>query len=160
MIDRREFHRLAQAALGGLLAGSALSCEQSPPPAANPAAPDGSGAGSGATGSGAAGTGAVAAAELHLCRGLNACQGQGGNGDNACAGQGSCATYEHHECGTQNACRGQGGCGAAVGSNDCRGQGGCAVPLMDHAWEQARAAFEERMSSQDKEFGAAPAVAD
>lgn len=155
MIDRREFNRLAQAALGGLLAGSVLACEQNAPPAGQPAGPGtqtGDAAGSDA--------GATAAAELHLCRGLNSCQGQGGSGENACAGQGSCATYEHHTCAGQNDCRGQGGCGATVASNDCRGQGGCAVPLMDHAWEQARTAFEERMSSQDKEFGEAPAAAE
>lgn len=156
MIDRREFNRLAQAALGGLLAGSVLACEQSPaPPAADPGPSSSSPPEGGDTS-----TDAVAATDLHLCRGLNACKGLGSGGENACAGQGNCATYEHHTCATQNDCRGQGGCGAAVGSNECRGQGGCAVPLMEHAWEQARAAFEERMSSQDKEFGAAPAAAE
>ena len=34
----------------------------------------------------------TAKAEVHACRGLNACKGQGAGGDNACAGQGACAT--------------------------------------------------------------------
>ena len=104
--------------------------------------------------------------EIHVCRGLNSCEGQGADVDldgdgkvdvNACAGQGACATAKHITCGGQNECRGQGGCGSTPGENDCKEQGHCHVPLMDSAWKKARARFEARMKKEKKEVGAPPA---
>jgi hypothetical protein len=72
----------------------------------------------------AAGTRALAqdkmadAKEKHVCKGHNACKGQGGcgSGDAGCAGK--------------NTCKGKGGCkvdGAqsCKGMNECKGKGGC-----------------------------------
>lgn len=95
----------------------------------------------------------------HVCRGLNACKGQGGGdtaGKNACAGQGDCATAKHHGCGPENECKGLGGCGANPAANECKGKGGCHVPLMDEAWEKVRKRFEDKMKETGKEFGKAP----
>jgi hypothetical protein len=141
--NRRDFNRLTVAAVGGLMAGL--------------------------------GQGALAAAddketkqekkEIHVCRGLNSCKGQGTSADldgdgkadmNACAGQGACATAKHITCGGENACKGQGGCGSAPGENSCKGQGHCHVPLVDGAWKKARARFEARMKAAKKEFGNPP----
>ncbi len=142
--SRRDFNRLTLAAVGGLMVGAA----QTPRPAL------------------AAATLPDAKKEVHVCRGLNACKGQGVavdlNGDgkpdqNACAGQGACATAKHVTCGGENDCKGQGGCGATPGENDCKGQGHCHVPLMDSAWKKARSRFEARMKKQQKEFGMPPA---
>ncbi|MBI1345776.1 hypothetical protein GC163_05760 [bacterium] len=154
-LDRRQFHQLALAALGGITAGAAVGCG-----GGGPATPD-------------AGTPAateVAANELtnaehillsepHVCRGLNTCKGLGRSKDNACAGQGTCASIADASCATQNDCKGQGGCGALPGMNECKGQGGCHIPLMDDAWTKARETFEAGMKKQSKEFGAAPAKA-
>lgn len=142
--NRRDFNRLTLAAVGGLLAGAAQTARSAP------------------ADSGKAG----AKKELHVCRGLNACKGQGtavdldGDGKpdpNACAGQGACATAKHITCGGENECKGQGGCGATPGENDCKGQGHCHVPLMDSAWKKARARFEARLKKDKKEFGTPPA---
>jgi hypothetical protein len=125
-IDRRDFHKLTAAALSGLAAGAVLGCggqTAAPPAAADPASDP---------------SRAVAAADVHLCRGLNECKGKGKGGDNACRGQGACATAKEHACGGQNECKGLGGCGENVGANACRGQGGCHVPLMEGAWETLR----------------------
>src|SRR5437773_1300248 len=103
-LTRREFHLLTSASLGGLMGGALVVAHSGCTPAA--------------------------AADLHVCRGLNQCRSD----KNACAGQGSCATYAAHVCSAKNDCQGQGGCGAAPGENKCRGKGGCAVPLADHAW--------------------------
>lgn len=108
------------------------------------------------TGADASGDEATAVAQ-HLCRGLNACKGQGQGGENDCAGQGNCATVALHTCGGQNECKGLGGCGSHPGENDCKGEGHCAVPLMQPAWEQLRAKFETQMGADGKEFGPAPA---
>ncbi len=70
--DRRQFNKLSSAALGGLLAGSVAGCT-----------PQG--------GQPMGGGSVAAAAEFHLCRGLNVCKGKGLDGKNDCAGQGSCA---------------------------------------------------------------------
>jgi len=59
---------------------------------------------------------AAADVELHACRGLNDCKGQGADKQNACAGQGSCASVKHG-CSGQNDCKHQGGCGEAPGMN-------------------------------------------
>jgi hypothetical protein len=161
-LNRRDFNRLSIAALSGALAGAVAGCGGSPdaPPAGSDGKPGGAevpmpvaartGAKSGANGN-------VTAAELHACRGLNACKGQGKSGANECAGQGDCASPATlHECAGQNACNGQGGCGEKPTQNSCKSQGLCKVPLMEEAWEKARKHFEETMNKSGKEFGAAP----
>jgi len=101
----------------------------------------------------------AAGGEVHACRGLNACKGQGVGGDNSCAGQGTCATASAHSCSGQNECKGQGGCDENPGSNACKGQGGCEVPIKKaDTWQKAREAFEARMKEAGKEVGAAPAA--
>ncbi len=129
-LSRREFNRLTSAALAGLTAGTWIGCSATTKEA-------------------------HAAADLHVCRGLNACKGQGADAKNACAGQGTCATVQHG-CAQQNDCKGQGGCGEVPGQNDCKTKGGCGVPLSGDMWKKARANFEDRMKQQNKEIGAAP----
>jgi hypothetical protein len=133
-VSRRDFNKLSAAAFGGMMAGTALGASRV-----------------------LAADEEEAKKEIHVCRGLNSCKGQGADGKNACAGQGNCATAKAHTCGGSNECKGQGGCGGKWGENACKGQGKCAVPLKDHAWKGARAKFEERMKKAGKEFGAAPA---
>ena len=101
----------------------------------------------------------VAKAEVHLCRGLNECKGQGKGGANACRGQGACATAKEHTCGGQNECKGLGGCGEKVGANDCKEMGGCQVPLMEDAWKTLRGRKEAEWTEKKLEAGAAPAKA-
>jgi len=126
-LNRREFHSLAAAAVGGAIAGSMAGCGKTPK--------KGEDGKPGADGK---------HAEMHLCKGLNTCKGKGRDGKNDCKGMGSCATYEHHECATHNKCKGQGGCGGKVGTNACEGKGGCSVPLMDAAWKDAKDAFDKK----------------
>jgi hypothetical protein len=153
-LDRREFHKLTAAALGGLVAGSLAGCQPADQGGATtpvaPTAAEGAAMGDAASGE--------PAADKHVCRGLNACKGQGADGQNSCAGQGSCATAAAHSCHGHNECKGQGGCGESAGSNSCKGQGECAVPLSDSTWTRVRAAFEARMKGEGKEVGAAPAA--
>jgi hypothetical protein len=137
-LDRRTFNKLTAAALGGMMTGAAAGCGGGGDVAEN-ANTDGD------------------TAEKHLCKGLNECKGQGGEGQNDCRGMGACATYEHHECASKNACKGQGGCGQEVGMNECKGEGGCEVPLMDAAWETVRKRMEEKWNKAGLEFGEAPA---
>lgn len=136
-LDRREFHRLTAAALGGIAAGSVLGCGggNSTPEAVR------------------------AASEVHLCRGLNECKGRGKGGDNACRGQGACATAKEHGCGGQNDCKWLGGCGTSVGANECKGKGGCHVPLMEDAWKTLREKREAEWKEKGLEMGAAPEAA-
>jgi len=146
-IDRRDFHKLTTAALGGLATGSLLGCK-----------PQG-----GAGGPAPVET-TVAKAEVHLCRGLNECKGQGKGGDNACRGQGNCATAKEHTCGGENECKGLGGCGEKVGANECKGHGGCHVPLMtdppgESAWDKLRKKKEAEWQEKKLEAGPAPAKA-
>lgn len=129
--NRRDFDKLALAALGGLLAGGVAGC--------------------------GGGGGAAAAAEIHACRGLNECKGQGQGGGNACAGQGACATAKPHACGGENDCKHQGGCGEKPGFNDCKGKGGCSVPMSGDMWKSARELFEKQRKDGGKTFGEAPA---
>jgi hypothetical protein len=131
--DRREFHRLSAAALSGLAAG-VVGCGKGTPPGGT----------------------TVAKADLHLCRGLNECKGQGKDGKNDCRGLGNCATAKEHSCGGQNDCKGLGGCGETVGANACKGHGGCQVPLMEGAWETLRKRKEGEWAEQKLEFGVAP----
>lgn len=138
---RRDFHKLAAAALGGMTLASSLG-------SALASSHDKEKAG---------------AKEMHVCRGLNSCKGNGGCGEapgkNECAGMGGCATVAKHGCSGQNSCKGTGGCGEAPGENACKGKGGCAVPLEESAWTKARARFEERMKKAGKKFGPAPKAA-
>jgi hypothetical protein len=129
-ISRRDFHKLTSAAFGGMMAGAIGGCTSATKEA-------------------------KAANDVHACRGLNDCKGQGADKKNACAGQGDCAIV-HHECAQQNACKHQGGCGEAPGFNDCKTKGGCAVPMKGNMWERARAHFEEQMKKDGKQFGASP----
>ena len=141
-LDRRDFHKLTTAALGGLAAGAMVGCGSGP----------------------AAGPGAevtpTRGPEIHLCRGLNDCKGLGKGGDNACRGQGACATAKEASCGGNNECKGLGGCGEKVGANECKGQGGCHIPLMEDAWETLRRKKEAEWSEKKLEFAAAPAKAE
>ena len=139
-MDRRDFHKLTTAALGGLAAGSLLGCGKKAPPAAGPAG----------------GEVTLAKADVHLCRGLNDCKGLGKGGKNDCRGQGTCATAKEHACGTLNDCKGLGGCGEEVGANSCKGKGGCHVPLMDDAWATLRKKKEAEWGEKKLEVGAAP----
>lgn len=147
-LNRRDFSKLSVAAFGGMLAGTAIGCSSG----GDDTAEKPEGTGSSTTDS----TEVAAAGEKHLCRGLNACKGQGADGKNDCAGQGTCATYEHHLCGGNNKCKGQGGCHNTVGTNECAGKGGCSVPLMEGAWEEMRANFEKERKEKDLPVGAAP----
>ena len=146
--DRRDFHRLTAAALGGLAAGQWLGCRR------QAAGPDGQPTASSASPEPSA---VAAAGELHLCRGLNDCKGLGADKQNECRGMGTCATVRHHTCGGQNDCKGLGGCGETVGANACKGQGGCAVPLMDSAWETLRRRLEAQWKEKNLPFHPAPA---
>ena len=125
-IDRRTFNQLTAAALGGIAAGSLAGCGGTKP---------------------AVGPATTAAADAHLCRGLNDCKGKGKGGDNACRGQGGCATAKEHACGGKNECKGLGGCGGSEGANDCKGKGGCHVPLMPNAWKK----LHDKLETQWKE---------
>ena len=145
-IDRRDFHKLTTAALGGIAAGAVLGCGGGQPAAGPPA-------------------GTAAAAELHLCRGLNDCKGLGKSKDNACRGQGTCATAKEHSCGGLNECKELGGCGETVGANDCKTKGGCHVPLMteppgESAWDKLRKKKEAEWTEKKLESGPAPAKAE
>ena len=133
-LSRRDFGKLTAAAFGGVLLGSMLVGRAAD--ADEKAAP--------ATG------------DKHVCRGLNACKGQGKGGGNSCAGQGNCATVEAHSCKGSNTCKGQGGCGEKPGANSCKGEGGCKVPLKEKTWKKARKAFEHKMKAAGKTIGEAP----
>lgn len=160
-LNRRDFHKLSAAALGGLMSGAMIGCsEEGAKPAAKPAAaPPKS---TTETEKSAAKGPAVAATSvaLHACRGLNECKGQGKDKKNACAGQGDCYTVTH-DCSGKNDCKLQGGCGGNDGLNDCKGKGGCGhFPISDKdTWKKAREAFEARMKQANKSVGAAPAPA-
>jgi hypothetical protein len=146
-LNRRDFHQLSLAALGGLAAGLVAGCGKSDPPQSTAAA-----AGE------AVDPEQLLLADPHVCRGLNTCKGKGSDGENDCAGRGACASpVARHECAGQNDCKGQGGCGSLPGQNACKGQGGCAVPLEGGMWDKARRAYEAAMKKAGKEFGPAPA---
>lgn len=147
-LNPREFARLTAAAISGLMAGTVLSgCGDAKTETAAPATTD------------TTNVSTADAAEMHACKGLNGCEGQGAGDHNTCAGQGGCASVMmHHECKGHNECKGQGGCGEMPGMNACKGQGGCAVPIKDEeAWKKAREKFEEDMKADGKEVGPAPA---
>lgn len=154
-MDRRDFHKLAAAALGGMVAGTTIGCRgsASAPAPTTTAATDPPGPVT------LTDQEQLILDEPHTCRGLNSCKGNGRGKDNACAGQGTCATMADHPCGSNNKCKGQGGCGELPGMNACEGKGGCHIPLMDDAWTTARSAFEAAMKKSGNAFGKAPAKA-
>ena len=131
--NRRDFHKLTMAALGGLVAGTAVGAEKKEESSDKPWF-----------------------REPHVCRGLNTCKNKGKGADNACAGQGHCATARAHTCHAKNDCKGQGGCGETAGENSCRGQGECAVPLRPNVWKKARKHYEAAWTKAGKKFGPAP----
>jgi len=166
-LSRRDFHRLATAAFGGVLVGAIAGCGEGDR-AAKSTKPDTSttptatkpadSAAQAATTKNTTVAGATLVA-LHACRGLNECKGQGKDHKNACAGQGSCFTVTH-ECSGQNDCKNQGGCGGTNGFNDCKGKGGCGhFPIENKIWKKARDKFESRMAEAKKKVGPAPAAA-
>jgi hypothetical protein len=139
-LHRRDFAKLAGAALSGLLAGAGLvSAEADEKPKMKDV------------------TKPLLLQEPHVCRGLNTCKGNGPDKKNDCAGMGACTTVKAHKCTGMNECAGQGGCGEKPGENKCKGMGDCAVPLSDKAWTKTRASFEAAMKKADKKFGPAPA---
>ena len=139
-MDRRDFQKLAMAALGGALAGASLvRADDKDKPKAKTADKS------------------VWLQEPHVCRGLNTCKNKGKSEKNDCAGQGTCATAEAHSCGGENGCRGLGGCGAEPAENACKGKGQCHVPPKDDSWKKARKRFEEALTKAEKKFGDAPA---
>lgn len=146
--DRREFHKLTAAALGGLMAGGLVGCGKSDPKKTDAAGKD--------KDKGKEVAENPLLSEPHACKGLNTCKGKGMGGENMCAGQGACATAKKHECKGMNECKGQGGCGEKVSQNACKGMGECAVPLKAETWKKARAKFEELMKQKGKEVGPAP----
>lgn len=131
---RRDFTKLAMAALGGVVAGTAALSQ-----AADQKKDEGPWLN-----------------EPHVCRGLNACEGRGVDKKNKCAGQGACATAKKHSCHGENDCKGQGGCGAKPGENACKGMGECSVPLSEDGWKKARTSFEAAMKKAGKKVGEAP----
>jgi hypothetical protein len=135
-LNRRDFQRLAAAAVGGLLAGASLTPM--------------------ALGADEKKKKNPLLSEPHVCRGLNTCKGKAADKENACAGQGACATAKAHLCHYKNECRGQGGCGAKPGENECKEKGECGVPLSSGAWKKARKRFEELMKAEGKKVGPAP----
>jgi hypothetical protein len=145
-LDRRDFHRLSAAALGGLAAGGLIGCSR----------PEGGPVMETAGKAEPASETQLVKADVHLCRGLNDCKSLGNGGKNECRGQGSCATVKEHSCGGQNDCKGLGGCGETVGKNDCKGQGGCHVPLMEGAWKTLRERKEGEWKEKNLPVGVAP----
>ena len=140
-MNRRDFTRLAAAALGGALAGARIAAAEDKkdekPKKKDVNKP-------------------LLLQEPHVCRGLNTCKGKGKGGKNDCAGMGQCATAKAHTCGGDNECAGLGGCGDTPGENKCNGKGDCHVPLSDKAWAKARKSYEAAMKKADKKFGDAP----
>lgn len=154
-LDRRDFHKLTLAALGGVLAGATAGCGGAAPPSGTAGVPT-------ITANANSSTALTDVEQFiidepHVCRGLNSCKGLGRTKENDCAGLGSCASIADASCGGNNDCKGQGGCGELPGMNSCKGKGACHIPLMDHAWDKARSAFEAAMKKSSKKFGAAPA---
>jgi hypothetical protein len=173
-LNRRDFHKLSAAALGGMIAGAVIGCGDGGSTSGNkasnsssPNAPKGTETANTALSDSAkadspkSGTKEVVAVAatvgMHACRGLNECKQQGKDKKNSCAGQGNCYTVAKHDCGGQNECKYQGGCGGKDGINECKGQGGCGhLPIAGGAWKKAREAFEGRMAKAGKKVGPAP----
>ena len=139
--NRREFQRLAAAALTGLVTGVGVGVAEDKKEEAKKKDV----------------TKPLLLQDPHVCRGLNAsCKGEVGGKKNDCAGMSNCATVKAHACHAMNDCAGQGGCGEHPGENKCKAMGECGVPLNTKAWEKARKSFEAAMKKADKKFGDAP----
>jgi hypothetical protein len=138
-LNRREFSKLAAAAVGGLLAGlSTARAEDEKPKKKDPKKP-------------------LLLQEPHICRGLNpSCKSEYKGKKNECAGMAYGPSIKAHSCKGMNDCAGEGGCGEHPGENKCKGMGDCAVPLSKTAWAKARKNFEAAMKKADKKFGDAP----
>jgi hypothetical protein len=139
-VHRRDFTKLAAAAMGGMLAGASRAQAQTEdaPKKKDPDKP-------------------LLLQEPHICRGLNpTCKGEIKGKKNECAGQAHDTTVAKHGCKGHNDCAGLGGCGEKPGENKCKGMGDCAVPLKDDAWAKARKNFETAMTKAGKTFGDAP----
>ncbi|MBI4556737.1 MAG: hypothetical protein HY706_04075 [Candidatus Hydrogenedentes bacterium] len=137
-VTRRDFSKLAAAALCGTLVGAtALAQEKKLDTSKIQVEPS------------------LLLEDPNVCRGINTCQGKG-KGDHACAGQSACATAKDHSCSGHNDCKGQGGCGGYPGQNTCKEKGHCAVPLSKDTWPIARKQFEHLMKDMGQKFGSAP----
>ena len=90
-MDRREFHQLTVAALGGVIAGTTIGCNPAPtaPPAKMTTTPSLPAAVPIAQVTLTPEMEALIMDEPHTCRGLNSCKGKGRSQDNECAGQGT-----------------------------------------------------------------------
>ena len=148
-LNRRDFTKLTMAALGGIVAGTAAGCAKEEAPSSS------AGATTPPAGDAADPAQHIMLSGKNVCRGLNICKNHKG-GNNECAGQGACHTVAQHDCGGSHECKGQAGCGDTPGTNTCKTEGGCAVPLMEHAWDKARADFEKAMTAAGKKFGDPP----
>jgi hypothetical protein len=176
-IYRRDFSRLSLAAFGGLVAGTAARVALAQDAKATPKGKSAAKDETESTDTKSEGKSddkkparktrkPAKKKEMHVCRGLNTCKGQGRSGENKCAGMGDCSTTAtDHTCASENQCKGQGGCAVRVGKmglNECANQGGGAVPLYfedtpkNSPWHMARARFEARMKRAGREFGPAP----
>ncbi len=131
-VNRRDFTKLTVAAMGGMVAGSLVGCGNGKSESEQPGGPH---------------PALAAFGDVHVCKGLNSCEGKGKGGKNKCAGQSECATTPNapHACGGKNACKNQGGCGDTVASNPTKDKTGCAVPLSKDSWENAYKKFEAAM---------------
>lgn len=162
-LNRRDFTRLTMAAMGGVVAGTAIGCGSKTEEKSGKTEAGKTEKTAKTAKTPGGGDDALAAfGDTHVCRGLNACKGKGkcAGEKNACAGTGNCATAEAHECGGQNKCKNQGGCDGKAAANECAGKGGCHVPLKPDAWKAVRAKFEAAFEKANgKKPGAAPAPA-
>lgn len=143
-LSRRDFQRLAAAAVGGMLAGVGTGIAQDKKEDKKDPKKEGF----------------PWLQEPHICRGLNpTCKGEIKGKKNECAGQAHFPTVKEHKCKGMNECAGEGGCGEKPGENACKGMGDCAVPMSDNTWAIARKNFEAAMKKAGKKFGDAPAKA-
>lgn len=167
-LTRRDFNKLAAAAFGGVVTGTMVGCGEKKDGEKKDGEKKDSekkDAAEGSDSKGTAGGGggdtdvALLLKEPHVCKGLNACQGKGKGGDNACAGQSTCATAEKSGCHDDNKCKGQGGCDETAGINACNNKGACGVPLKKETWtkvhEKFKVAWEK--ANEPKTLGAPPA---
>lgn len=140
-LNRRDFTRLAAAAVGGLVLGATAAVAEDKK----------------ADKKDLKAAGFPWLQDPHICRGLNpTCKGEVGGVKNECAGQAAAPTVKEHKCKGMNDCAGEGGCGEHPGENKCKGEGECAVPLSDKTWAIARKNYEAAMKKADKKFGDAP----
>jgi len=122
-LNRRDFHRLTMAAVGGVLAGTVAGCggedKPAPPPKAHPQRPPTPNRPSRLN---------RRARKSPRSRGIRTraadstpARIKGPLARTTVPGNGVCATKAwHHSCGGQNDCKGQGGCGETATMNDCK----------------------------------------